>query len=515
MKSSRAERNWGIALGVAMGLLLLVSAIFGGGAREEQAGSIDSAAEGGRRGLFLTLKELGFAPVPWVDSPSALPNGPHVLWLSSVPTSRLPGLESVRLPEREDTEPKGGEPNGAEPEDPEQKATEKAVTVEKGSGQGGPVPIGSAQKDVGKNGAERIGLHALEHYKNFVVSGGTLVVPARDDVRHFLVEELGFEACGTIGRDAEIAAGERLARTSTGETLSIDIGHGGAFEALDFNSTARSLWTVADGERELPFVVTVPEGAGTVVLLADDSFLANQSIGKKDHALAAVRLVEELARGGALYLDEYELGAWRPQSVYALAFTPKLVLVTLHLGLLLSLFVWMVAYVRGFPRDPESLELHSPLLRARAQATLLERARRVRLLAAFLRRGVFDQLAARTRLAPVRDSSAIDPATRLADEAHPEIAPTNVSGAAQRSAADQDDRIRQITRSDVERLAAAAGATELAPRLAIVFIERRVRNAADLDRLDLELRSLEREIEGRLGRRARTGVRIPARTESN
>lgn len=457
MKTSRTERFLGIAIVVAMVFLLLVFSIFSGPEANTETGSVRSAADDGRRALSTMLTELGFAPAIRVEPPSELPKGPHVLWLSKVPTELLPGL-------RRDLRIDGS------PEPKEQ-------------------------------GLQRIGQHALEHYKDFVESGGTLIVPARDEVREFLVEKLGFEACGGIVRSTSAEARERLVRTNGGETLTLDVAHGGVFEPLDFNSPARPMWTVADGEREFPFVVTVPEGAGSVVLLADDSFVANEEIGHKDHALAAVRLVEELARGGTLFLDEYELGAWRPQSAYALAFTPKLVLVTLHLGLLLALFVWMAAFVRAFPRDPEPLELHSPLMRARAQATVLERAKRVELLAAFLRRGVFDRLAARVRLPRTREdlaaSTRVTPATDAA---------ANMGLA---------ELAQPIARADVERLAAAVSAPELAPRLAIVLIERQVRDVADLDRLDLELRSLERDLEKRVHDRSRPGRGIPARTASN
>ena len=112
-------------------------------------------------------------------------------------------------------------------------------------------------------------------------------------------------------------------------------------------------------------------------------------------------------------------------------------------------------------------------------------------------------LAARAELAP-RTVLALANGTGAAGPA-----------AAAFESASMDDVTRELTRSEVERLAAAAGASELAPRLAVVFIERRVRNIADLDRLDRELRALERTIEARLADRSRSGRRIPARTESN
>src|SRR5205814_640078 len=85
-----------------------------------------------------------------------------------------------------------------------------------------------------------------------------------------------------------------------GDLATIDIGEDRLFESLDPNGVARDLWTAADaGSSEQPFAVAVPEGSGSVVLLASDAFLANRSIGAHDHALAAVRLAEDLGRGAA------------------------------------------------------------------------------------------------------------------------------------------------------------------------------------------------------------------------
>ena len=72
-------------------------------------------------------------------------------------------------------------------------------------------------------------------------------------------------------------------------------------------------------------------GAGRVVLLSEDDFLDNDSIGKQQHALAGVRLLEQLARGGQLYFDEYCLGNWEPESTLSLVASPRVFLLGAHL----------------------------------------------------------------------------------------------------------------------------------------------------------------------------------------
>jgi hypothetical protein len=129
----------------------------------------------------------------------------------------------------------------------------------------------------------------------------------------------------------------------------------------------------------------VPVGSGQLVLLGDDSFLANEKLRERDHALFAVRLAEEFARGGRILFDEYALGLWQPRTAITLLGSEHLLLATLQIVALLLLALWRSAWAREFPRDPRPLESASPLLRARALASLLARAGRTDVLERFAR----------------------------------------------------------------------------------------------------------------------------------
>jgi hypothetical protein len=429
-KSARLQATLGVGL-----LLLLVALSFvselAPSESDRGTGSVHSSAPDGRRALFLLLGDLGFAPEAWSDAPGELPRGSHVLWLAKTPSSAMPGLHVKRRA--------GGKDADASTE------------------------------------VERIGAHALEGYQRFVENGGTLVMEAGDDTTAFLADELGFDACRDLALDAARNTGTRALRTLQGETFRIDVDSIAMFQPLDPNGDATELLTATSDTVEQPFAVSVPIGAGSVVLLASDRFVGNEHIGKFDHAAIAVRLVEELRYEGRLLFDEYELGAWRPASAIALVLSPKLVLASLHVTLLLALFVWFQAFARAFPRDPEPHELYAPLLRARAQAGLLVAADRPALLASILRRGSFARVC---RIARVLPGSS----RRTGDKTGPD---------------DKSTPVRAPSAEEIERFAIATDLARESTRLRELFNERKITTRAELDELDRDLRELENEVQER------------------
>lgn len=426
MKARRGEGVLGAAILIGIVLLALFFAFApSDGANGEGAGSVASSRSKGRRALFLMLQELGFAPRAWTDAPSLLPRDQSILWLPSVPTKSMPSRAGV---------------DSFKHADP-----------------------------------ERLGLHALEHYRSFVEAGGTIVLAAGDDTTRFLVDELGLDAAATLKLDHGAEADIRSVRTKGGDSLSILARDPGQFEPLDPNGEARELWTVEEEGVLRPFAVEIPDAAGSVVVLANDEWVANDTIGANDHALGAVRLIEDLQKSGGVLFSEYEIGRWSPPSTLSLLFSPRLFLASLHVFVLLGLFVWMHAFARAFPRDPEALSLFSPVLRARGLADLFARARRFGTLAASLRRGVLDRLQRAARL-HARSSSATAPATAS---------------------------LPRVTAADVSAFARAAGLMELEPRLLKLLVTQPIRRRADLDALEAALRGLENDVEGRLKQRAR------------
>jgi hypothetical protein len=264
-------------------------------------------------------------------------------------------------------------------------------------------------------------------------------------------------------------SGPRQVRTLQGETFFVDLASVALFEPLDPNGSATELLTAKPSNDERPFAVSVPAGAGSIVLLASDRFVRNDEIGKHDHAAIAVRLVEEVRHEGRLLLDEYELGGWRPESAIALVLSPKLVLASVHVVLLLALFVWFQAFARAFPRDPEPHELYAPLMRARSQAGLLVAADRPALLASILRRGSFARMCRIARVVPVARTRT----------------PENTAA------------VRAPSAAEIERFAIATARTGELPRLRELFADRKIKTRAELDALDRELRELENEVEER------------------
>jgi hypothetical protein len=179
-------------------------------------------------------------------------------------------------------------------------------------------------------------------------------------------------------------------RLDTGEELELELDAARVLRPFPAGSPWRELWMLENkaGEQGPENLVAVefPCGAGRVVLLSEDGFLDNGEIRKAQHALAGVRLLEQLARGGQLLFDEYCLGTWEPESALALAASPRVFLIGVHALALLLLFVWARSFARAFPRDPPPLAAASPLERAEALARIWKSGRRTRLAVRALRR---------------------------------------------------------------------------------------------------------------------------------
>jgi hypothetical protein len=416
VKSSRASAGAGIAallLIVALALVLQTGERPGSGVD----GSIASTQDDGRRALALLAQRVGVAAEGWRQVPAALPSGSHGVWMSRAePVERADPDE--RAARDEDAE---GAPRG---------------------------PRRHVRPDVG--------MHAPELYGDFVSQGGTLVVEGELGLE-YVRDTLGLAAAQ--GLEITVLEGEdtRLLRWRTGETLAarVDL----AFEPLDPSSPAREIAVVVD-ERdgsESAFALELPEGAGRAIVVAEGGAFDNAGIGDHDHALLAVRLAEEASRGGRLLFDEYALGLWAPDGPLDVATGPSLVLFSVNLLCLVLAWTWMRAAPRSFARDPEPLESFSPVLRARAQSRLFERAGRVSLLAPPMRAAAFDRLSARLKLRTRRETA--DPSAKLSD-------------------------------ADVERMTRALG-PEAGARARELLVTRRVATRADLERLARDLHTLE------------------------
>jgi hypothetical protein len=354
---SRGERLFAIVLGVTLLALALASQFLAPDSAGEQGSAVSSQPHG-RRALLLLLGELGFQAQAWSDPPGALPRREALLWLA-------------RAPEHPTTEK------------PEAK----------------PSPVDQ-------------GVRALTHYRRFVEEGGTLLLPQGDFSRSFLIDTLDFADCADVHASRVAKPGVRRIHDDDGEELEIDVKEGGVLVLPDAGSRARVLWRGGDDV----LAIAVPAGKGRVVLLGDDSFLANELIGERDHALFAVRLAEALAPGKQILFDEYALGLERPRTTVAILASPSLFLATLHLLLLLALLVLRSGWVREFPRDPAPFESASPLLRARTLGALLARAGRFDVLARILREGVARRLDRRSATVAARVRAAHPAACANADD---------------------------------------------------------------------------------------------------
>ncbi len=303
-------------------LLVLGLALVARGLHEDpeaHAHSVTSTEKDGRRGFFLLAQELGFAPVEWRRAPGELPRGEHVLW----------------LPER----PRAWRPEGIK--------------------EGPQADLPSVLPN-----------HGLENYRRFVEEGGTLVAPLNEDLLEFLSDDFGLSAAEGLELAPAHARERRRVRLDSGETLELELS--AALRPLEAGSPGRELWLIEKqpGEKgpEDLAAVEFACGAGRVVLLGEDAFLDNGAIGKSQNALAGVRLLEQLARGGQLLFDEYCLGDWQPESTLALTASPRVFLLSAHALALLVLFAWARSFARAFPRDPPPLAATSPLERAESLA---------------------------------------------------------------------------------------------------------------------------------------------------
>lgn len=346
-RPSRGRRRaTALAAAFAVGLALL--ALFAPGAppRAGVPDSVQSREAGGRRAAASLLDALGHPTEMWSGAPGSLPTGPGVLWLPGVP--RPAGEEGTR-------------------------------------------PAGE--------------LHDPAHYRAHARRGAALVLPA-EGAEELLTDELGLgRARGLARATVEPRDVEELALLG-GAPLRVALPDVALWDPTRLPTAFEPIVRAPDGSA---FAVELAVGKGRVVVLADDRFLDNDAIATADHALLLVRLVEELARGAPVRFDEYALGAWRPTSKTELALGPRMFWLTVN-GVLLALLVtWRHAWARSFPRDPEALEVLSPLVRARSGAALLERARRFDVLAERLAAGVLRQAARTVRLppAPAADGPAL------------------------------------------------------------------------------------------------------------
>ncbi|MFN0007346.1 MAG: DUF4350 domain-containing protein [Planctomycetota bacterium] len=364
-----------VAAGVVLALLVLLAlaAQFLTPAEDSEDGSAASSEPGGRRALLLLLRELGFRAETWNEAPGALPRGGGIVWLARTPsTSSVVDLEPPESKLEPEPEPEPGPEPAPEPE-PE------------------PATAETSPAD--------FGLRALTHYRRFLEEGGTIILDYDDKARKFLVDELGLAACEDVHASAAAIAGIRHLRDQRGEELEVTLEEGGVLVPPSPDSSGEALWWggTLSTEGEEVLATMVPVGSGQLVLLGDDSFLSNEKLGEHDHALFAVRLAEEFSRGGRILFDEYALGLWRPRTAMTLLASPELLLATLQVAALLLLALWSSAWVREFPRDPRTLEAASPLLRARALASLLVRAGRFDVLGRFLREGMLRRVARGSR----------------------------------------------------------------------------------------------------------------------
>jgi hypothetical protein len=446
VKWSRLERVGAIAIAGVMLAFALVTQLLGG-PPQSIAGSVDSAAPDGRRALYLLFGAQGYAPEAWRKFPGALPSGEHVLLLASAPHAAGVGGDDAEEESNNDSESDDTE----SPEDVEDAtdSTDAAVPAD----------------DRAPNAA--LEFRSLMHYRRFVESGGTLVLPAGPRALEFLVEDLECEPCREIAV-ADSPAGPRLVHTSSGGEWTAQWKFDGTFEALDPASDVRELWWGGPpgGTGDEHFAVQVPLGNGRIVVLGDDGFLENGRLGQDDHALLAVALFEELSRGGRLLFDEYALGLWEASTPIQIATGPSLVLASAHVFLLLALLVWRAAWTLRFPRDPIPLAQVSPILRARSLSSLFERAERVDVLARLLRMGALRTLCDRLHI-------SVDRGQRL-------------------DAASTFDSVARRAGLD-------AAATD---RWRGAFTARSITSDAELEALGRELAALEAAVDAKVGRRS-------------
>jgi len=381
------QRGFAVAALVLLVGLAIAAKILQPGSKAPD-GSVDSAEPDGRKALLLLLREIGFDAEAWREAPERLASERGILWLPCVPPRSGPVSARESGPTKNDRakETKGPSGEKESKDSPGEEGTEGDRADEL------PSPA-------------RAGAFGLAHYAEFVRSGGVLVIAAGKETRTFLAEDLGVPA-SEIPPVAESAdAGVRTFTDESGETFSIDVGKAGVFVPELPGFPARPIvWARGDdGRGEEVLAAGIPLGAGQVVLLGDDAFLANLKLGAHDHAYLAAHLADALssvassapsspassspASDRRVLFDEYALGTWQPETPVAILASPRFFLASLHALLLLGLVVLRAAWSREFPRDPLTQRTTSPLLRARALGGLLVRAGRFDVLSRFLLEG--------------------------------------------------------------------------------------------------------------------------------
>jgi len=209
------------------------------------------------------------------------------------------------------------------------------------------------------------------HYRSFVEGGGVVLIEKREQALDFLVEGLGLEEeplqDGRLEDAPVLADGQLDTRPGPDRTEHYD--SNGALVAIE-----------------------IELGKGAFVLLPGGSWARNRRFEEGDRALLVVRLVERFQQGGRVLFDESVLAGPAHEGPLDLAFSARARLLSFHVLLLALLLTWSRAWSREFPRDPRPHDQLSPLARARALAGLLVRARRLDLLADFLRAGTLRRL---------------------------------------------------------------------------------------------------------------------------
>ncbi len=354
-------------VGAGVVLVLVVTAIYIGGATPvDDDASARNSHERGRRGVLRLFQELGFSARVFDGAPGALPGERSLLWMPQVPAFAGSGsLDQGETVDEEQADDEG--PEGA-----------VASELDPGTPPGAVSVLGH--------------LHRPKRYGDYLQAGGSLVIADGKDARRFLGEGLALTPVPALTPPATASSRGQTLRASlpSGEVLSL------ASEGWASRSAAPSgpggagwqPWLTAEDGTPLILRLPVPSSDaalsnGSVFLLGSAAWLANDSIGREEHGLLAVRLAEAAvgAAPATILFDEYALGGWRPRSKGSLAFAPASRALTLALLAALAIFVWRLAWPREFPRDPKPLDTISPLARARAQAALLERAGRLDLLA--------------------------------------------------------------------------------------------------------------------------------------
>jgi len=478
VSARRFDRAAAIGVGVLVVTLTVVASFVGsgGGAGE---GSAEFEGDEGRLALFLLFERLGLEPELWNEAPGLLPRGDHVLWLAEIPRSlqhRFVGDEWIGYgpPEVADEAPEAADEAPEAADEAPEAADETPEAADEGF-DGDQNHIAAAPREV------PFVLHDLTQYGDFVREGGTLVLPAGEETARALTETLGLAELEGLGAlDGDRVQLERLFRGV--EELAFDDSVRLLKEPAA-ESLAEELVMTEDGGW---FALAVAVGAGRVVLLADDGFLDNpamqgflkpppRGLVAADHALLAARLFEELDRGGRLLFDEYALGRWVPDSAVGLASTGRRGILTLQLVLFLLLLAWSAIWVREFPRDPEGLARLSPLSRARAQASLLGRARRWDLLAGMLRRGSLRRLCELARIRAVGEPQA------------------------------GDEAWKEWAEKQLDSVLGAAGAEDERVRCTRLIFGPPPRGADELDQLASAFDALERDLGSRIGGSGRAG----------